>query len=210
VADKRKALEPILERVGKLFAMLSSDNRDEVANAAAKMNDILKAAGLDLHDLWQLGWNEKQDELAALFAAMFADDVNVLLKIGREQASYFCNDAVFADVVVHGHRNTYAVESKAFAKWLLYLFFLEKQKAPASSSIKTAIRTLAAIAEFETETPRHRVHLRTADVDGRIYIDLCNEQWQCVEVDGNGWDVIDAPPQVRFRCTPGMRALPVP
>jgi putative DNA primase/helicase len=209
VADKR-ALAPILEKVGKLFAMLGSDNREEVANAAAKMNDILKAAGLDLHDLWQMGWDERKDELAALFAALFAGDVDVLLKIGQERASYFCNDAVFADVVVHGHRNTYAVESKAFAKWLLHQFFLEKQKAPASSAIKTAIRTLAAIAEFGTETPRHRVHLRTAEVDGRIYIDLCDAKWQCAEVDENEWRVINAPSQVRFRRTPGMRALPVP
>jgi hypothetical protein len=210
MTDKRKALEPILEKVGKLFAMLSSDNRDEVANAVTKMNDILKAAGLNLHDLWQIGWIENKADLAALLAGLFQDDVDVLLKIGQERASYFSNDAVFADVDVRGHRNTYAVESKAFAKWLLHQFFLEKNKAPAGSAIKTAIRTLAAIAEFGTETPKHRVNLRTAEVDGRIYVDLCNEQWQCVEVDENGWRVIDAPPQVRFRRAPGMRALPVP
>jgi hypothetical protein len=206
VADKREALAPILETVGKLFAMLSSDNREEVANAAAKMNDILKAAGLDLHDLWEMGWKKKKDELAALFT----NDVDVLVKIGQERASFFCNDAVFADVLVHGHRNTFAVESKAFAKWLLHQFFMEKNKAPASRAIKTAVRTLAAIAEFGPETPRHRVDLRTTEVDGRIYIDLCNKQWKCVEVDENGWQVVDAPSLVRFRRTPGMRELPVP
>ena len=79
-----------------------------------------------------------------------------------------------------------------------------------SSAIKSAIRTLAAIAEYGAEPLRHRVHLRTAEADGRIYIDLCNEQGQCVEVDANGWRVIDAPPLVRFRRTPSMRALPAP
>jgi hypothetical protein len=139
-ADKRKALEPILEKVGKLFAMLSSDNRDEVANAAAKMNDVLRGAGLDLHDLWQIGWSEKE-ELRELLAALFADDVDVLLKIGQERASYFYDDAVFADVDVRGHRNTFAVGSKAFAKWLLHQFYLEKNKAPAK----------AVFARFESE-----------------------------------------------------------
>ncbi|MHC2530585.1 hypothetical protein [Bradyrhizobium diazoefficiens] len=208
--DKRKALEPILDKVGKLFAMLGSDNRDEVATAAAKMNSILKDAGLDLHDLWQLGWTQNNDHLAKILAALFTNDVDVLLKIGQERASYFRNDAVFADVVVRGHRNTYAVESKAFTKWLLHEFFLEKGKAPAGSAVKSAVRSLVAIAEFGTETSRHRVDLRTAEVDGRIYIDLCNEQWQCVEVNENGWRVVEAPPQVRFRRTSGMRALPVP
>jgi hypothetical protein len=209
MTDKRKALEPILYKVGKLFAMLGSDNREEVANAVVKMNETLKGAGLDLHDLWQIGWSEKKEELSALLAVLFSGDVDVLLKIGKERASYFCNDGVFADVVINGHRNTFPVESKTFAKWLLHQFFLETNRAPASSAIKSAIRTLAAIAEFGTATPKHRVHLRTAEVDGRIYIDLCNEQWQCVEVDENGWRVIDAP-QVRFRRTLGMQALPMP
>lgn len=210
MTDKRKALEPILAKVGKLFAMLSADNRDEVATAAAKMNDILKTAGLDLHDLWQIGWSEKKDEIAALIAALFQNDVDVLLKIGREQASYFRNDAVMADVIVRGRRHTYPVESRAFSKWLLHRFFEEKKKAPGGGAIKSAVRTLAANAEFGPETPRHQVHLRAAEVDGRIYIDLCNDQWQCIEVDANGWRVIDAPPSVRFRRTAGMRALPVP
>jgi hypothetical protein len=210
MTDKRKALEPILEKVGKLFAMLSSGNRDEVANAAAKMNDILKEAGLDLHDLWRIGFVEKKEDLAALLAALFEKDADALVKIGQKRASYFCNDAVFADVVVNGHRNTYTVESRKFAKWLLHEFFQEKNRAPTSSAIKAAVRTLAAVAEFGDATPRHRIHLRHAEVEGRIYIDLCDEQWRAVEVDESGWKVIDAPPQVRFRRTPGMRALPVP
>lgn len=210
MTDKRKTLEPILEKVGKLFAMLASDNREEVANAAAKMNEVLKKEGLDLHDLWQIGWHDKKEDLAALFASLFAGDVDVLLKIGQERASYFCNDAVFADVVVHGHRNTYPVESKPFAKWLMHQFYLDTTRSPSGSAIKTAIRQLAANAEFGPATTRHRVHLRMAEVDGRIYIDLCNEQRQCVEVDENGWRVIDAPPHVRFRRAQGMRALPTP
>jgi len=211
MTDKAKALEPILKKVGKLFAMLGSDNLGERTNALEKMNAILKNAGLDLHDLWQLGWSKNKEDLAALLTAMFLlDDVDVLIKIGQERATYFHNDAVYADVVVHGHRHTLAVESEAFAQWLRYEFYSDKKKAPTGSAIKTAIRTLAANAEFGTATPRHVVHLRIAEVDGRIYIDLCTEQRQCVEVDENGWRVIDVPPSVRFRRTPGMRALPVP
>jgi hypothetical protein len=210
MTDKRKALEPVLEKVGKLFAMLGSDNRDEVATAAAKIKENLSKVGLDLHDLWQFMVTEKKEELSAAFAALFIGDVELLLKIGKERASFFSNDAVLADVMVRGHRSTYPVESREFANWLRFEFYNENQRAPAVSSIKSAVRTLAAIAEFGPETPRHRVHLRAAEEDGRIYIDLCNDRWQCVEVDENGWRVVDAPPSVRFRRTPGMRALPVP
>jgi len=56
MSDKRQALESILDRVGKLFAMLSSDNRNEAANAATMMKEQLKKVGLDFRDLWKLGF----------------------------------------------------------------------------------------------------------------------------------------------------------
>jgi hypothetical protein len=210
MTDKSKALQPIIEKVGKLFAMLGSDNREEIATAAVKMNKILKDAGLDLHDLWQIGFVENKDKLAAILAAMFAKDADTLVKIGKERATYFKNDAIFADVEVHGHHQSYAVHSQAFGNWLRQQFFEETTRVVNRSTIKNATDTLAALAEYGDETPRHRVHLRTAEVDGRLYIDLCDEQWQCVEVDDSGWRVIDAPPSVRFRRTEGMRSLPVP
>ncbi|MFL5239663.1 MAG: hypothetical protein ACJ8EL_19130, partial [Rhizomicrobium sp.] len=75
---------------GKLFAMLGSDNREEVANAAARMNGILRNAGLDLHDLWQLGFNEnKNEQLAKLMAEMLATDVDLLFKIGKSKLHIF-------------------------------------------------------------------------------------------------------------------------
>lgn len=208
--DKRKALEPVLDKVGKLFAMLSSDNPNESASALTKMREILKTADLDIHDLWTL-MTEKQDKLAALLAAMFADDKDLLIKIGTERTSYFVNDAVYADVEVRGHRNSLPIHSKAYQEWLLQQFFLDKGKAPTSGAIKSAVATLAAIVKYGPDLPTHiDVQLRTADVDGRIYIDLGNEQRQCVEVDDNGWRVVATPASVRFRRTDGMKALPLP
>src|SRR6266481_2213602 len=112
MTDKSKALQPILEKVGKMFTRLSSltsDNRDDAAacndvlTSVAKMNDILKSANLDLHDVWQIGFVENKDKLRAILAMLLAKDIDVLLKIGKERASYFCNDAVFAEVEVRGH-----------------------------------------------------------------------------------------------------------
>src|SRR5258708_4726124 len=148
MSDKRNALEPILEKVGKFFALLGSENPNEAATALAKMNDILKKAGLDIHDVWKIGFVDNKEELAALLASMFAKDVDLLVKIGKEQASYFLNDAPFAEVMVNGHRCTYPVESKAFAQFLRHRFILELERPAASSAIKSAALTLAALAEF--------------------------------------------------------------
>ena len=53
------------------------------------------------------------------------------------------------------------------------------------------------------------MHLRIAEHDGTIYLDLGDPEWRAVEIDANGWRVICDPP-VRFRRHAGMAALPVP
>jgi hypothetical protein len=57
--------------------------------------------------------------------------------------------------------------------------------------------------------PMRAVHLRVAEQDGRVYLDLAEDHWRAVEIDADGWRVIPCPP-VTFRRTPGMLPLPVP
>jgi hypothetical protein len=209
--DKRQALESVLDKVGKLFAMLSSDNRDEAANAAAMMKEQLKKVGLDIHDLWRLGWVDNKENIAEVLANLFANkDSDLLVRIGLEHAKLFRNDQVFADVTINGRRHTYPVESSAFEKYLTHLFYRQRQATTSATAIKAAVRTLVAHAEFET-TPRRTVHLRSAEHNGKLYIDLGNAQWQVVEVDASGWRVLNtAPDGLRFWRTPELQALPMP
>jgi len=64
-------------------------------------------------------------------------------------------------------------------------------------------------AKARFDAPERSVHIRVGGLDGRIYLDLCNETWQAVEIDSEGWRVIDAPP-IRFRRAAGMLPLPTP
>ena len=57
--------------------------------------------------------------------------------------------------------------------------------------------------------PERVVHVRVGDHDGKLYLDLCDETWQAVEIDAKAWRVIADPP-VRFRRSPGMKPLPIP
>jgi hypothetical protein len=115
-------------------------------------------------------------------------------------------------VIVNGKHRTYKVESQPFESWLRYQYYSEKQKrTPPEPALRAAIRMLVSKAEFEGETPQHLVYLRTAAVNGKIYIDLRNDKLQIVEVGPDGWLVLDAPPDgVRFRQADAMAALPVP
>ena len=57
--------------------------------------------------------------------------------------------------------------------------------------------------------PEGTVHVRVAEHDGAVYIDLANDRWEAVRVDSYGWSVIGEAP-VMFRRAPGMLALPHP
>ena len=54
-----------------------------------------------------------------------------------------------------------------------------------------------------------RVYVRVGEHEGKRYLDLADETWRAVEIDGEGWRVVDNPP-VRFRRVKGMLLLPVP
>jgi hypothetical protein len=75
-------------------------------------------------------------------------------------------------------------------------------------------QTLAdAIAQLEAKASYERrvrdVHVRTAFLEGRIYVDLGDETWSAVEIDAEGWRVVDIPP-VYFIRPKGMLELPQP
>ena len=62
----------------------------------------------------------------------------------------------------------------------------EKQgKTPNAQALVDATNVLAGKALFDS--PEVTVHLRMAEQDGVIYLDLCNERWEVVVVDRDGW-----------------------
>jgi hypothetical protein len=66
---------------------------------------------------------------------------------------------------------------------------------------------LEARAQFEG--PERMVHVRIAEDDGRIYLDLADAAWRAVEIGPDGWRMVAEPP-VRFRRAAGMLPLPMP
>lgn len=113
----------------------------------------------------------------------------------------------YADVIVDGHRETWAVSSQGFVLWLTREFFNRTEQAPGSEHLKSIIQTLQAKALFGERV--RDVHLRTAEKDGKIYVDLGDAAWRTVEIDQNGWRILADPP-VRFRRANGMLPLPEP
>jgi hypothetical protein len=134
---------------------------------------------------------------------------DILIALAAQAASLFHTAAgdAYADIVVSDHRETHRIRSKSFRLWLAHQYFQAREGAPNSEAIQSALAVIEARALFEgTEMP---VYVRVAGDDGKLYLDLADSQWRAVEIDADGWRVIDSPP-VRFRRAPGMLPLPEP
>ena len=113
----------------------------------------------------------------------------------------------FATVVVNEHKENWPLKSNQFRQWLLRGYFTKTKGAPQSNAVQEALGILESRARFDgAERP---VFLRVAEKDGKIYLDLCNAQWEAVEIDGKDWRILPESP-VQFRRARGMAALPLP
>jgi energy-coupling factor transporter ATP-binding protein EcfA2 len=124
-------------------------------------------------------------------------------------ATYFhtADKVAYADIWIDGNRHTYAVRSKMFKLWLMGEQYRTNKSGINSQSFQDTLPTLESIAIFDGDT--HDVHLRMAEHQGKLYLDLGTSDWQSAEIDASGWRVISEPP-VRFWRPDSMLPLPVP
>ena len=130
-----------------------------------------------------------------------------LIQIAREAVPFHApNGTGYADVALDGHRETWAISSDTCCQWLGRRYFEQTDRTPSAEAVRSALEWLEAQAKFKG--PKRQVHVRVAQHEGRIYIDLGDVHWHAVEVTAEGWRVIDQPP-VRRRPN-GMMPLPPP
>jgi hypothetical protein len=113
----------------------------------------------------------------------------------------------YASFQVNGHRETWPVKSKGFRQWLLHRFYQQEGKPPHSHGMTDALQVLEAEAAYDC--PTRTVFVRVARADGKIYLDLANENWEAIEISSDGWRLVSNAP-VWFRRTKGMLPLPYP
>jgi hypothetical protein len=110
-------------------------------------------------------------------------------------------------VSVGNHKEVFPTKSKILRQWLSHLYYRSCQKTPSSQVLLEAIDHLDARAKFDGI--EEAVHVRLAELNDAIYLDLGDPDWRVVEVTGSSWRVLDRSP-VRFRRPRGMLALPIP
>ena len=108
---------------------------------------------------------------------------------------------------VGAHLETWELSSRKFRGWLANRFHTAEKSSPSGPALQEAIEVLEGKALHEGA--RIPVHIRLAELDGRIYLDLANDAWECVEISPSGWSLAPAPP-VRFRRSGTLLRLPRP
>ncbi len=206
---------------------LSREQKEAVIDELARMSELdfievkkARAAELDYSqaDLAR-AVNERRKALRAkakVDASAEDDDgkpsqADTLVKYACEAAQFYSNpsneDETYALVRMDGHRECWLLKSTGFKAWLRFQYYSRTGRAPKADAFNQALDTLDAKARFEG--PSAPVSLRRAEHGGKIYIDLCNEAWQAIEIDTNGWRIVDEPP-VHFIRRRGMLPLPEP
>jgi hypothetical protein len=133
---------------------------------------------------------------------------DVLIELAAMAELFHTPDGTaYADVMVSGHRESWPVGSKGFRRWLTHRYYESTRGAPNNDAMQSALGIIEAKAHFDA--PERTVHLRVAGFDKKLYLDLADAEWRAVEIDADGWRIIEDPP-VRFRRAAGMRPLPVP
>jgi hypothetical protein len=190
---------PFTPEVLERLAALKTDDRA----AFEKRRAQLKIAGCRVTALDEALAEESGDA-----GGRGPTQADILIDIAQAaELFHTANSTGFADLDVNGHRETWPIRSKGFRRWLARRFFEETDGAPNSEALQSALNVIEAKAHFDA--PERAVHIRVGGLDGRLYLDLCDETWRAVEIDTAGWRVIDNPP-VRFRRAAGMKPLPVP
>lgn len=160
-------------------------------------------------------WKEKQlrAQQRPADANTKQDKKDQLVKLA-ESAEKFCEpecngDGVYATVPVGSHLETYRMKSEEFRFWLTNEFYKARGLAVSRQPLQDAIETLKAHAKFDGT--RHRVFLRMGEGNGKYYYDLGDELWRVVEIDAEGWRILQQSP-VKF-VRPGnykTQGIPVP
>src|SRR5262249_45902572 len=133
------------------------------------------------------------------------------IKLALKESKLF-HDAggdCYASATVDGHLETYKLGSRDYKDWLSALLYKETERVARSEALTEAITVLRAKAK--DDATEQEIHIRVAEHNGAIYLDLVDKEWRQVEITESGWNVIpSANSPVRFARAKGMLGLSEP
>ncbi|WP_453992374.1 hypothetical protein [Bacillus nitroreducens] len=114
----------------------------------------------------------------------------------------------YAKIKINNHHEIWKINSKRMNFILIDRYMgVSADKVPSDNALKETKSALEAKAVLRGK--KVRIHTRIAETDEAIYIDLCNDDWEVIEIKKDGWKIISEPP-VYFKRSETMKPLPKP
>jgi hypothetical protein len=117
------------------------------------------------------------------------------------------DDECYAEISIRGHKEVVQLDSKEFESYLLMSYYDLHRNPPGPQVLNSVLSIVQA--KTRHDAPLREVFVRVAPCGGNIYLDLCDDDRQVVEITPHGWSIVSDSP-VYFRRAKGMRALSVP
>lgn len=129
-----------------------------------------------------------------------------LINYAKNKYEFFHNELGegFVKIQAQTHAKFLQVNSKEFSDHLRMVGFRRSGKGLSNTVLDMVVTTLSAIAKFDGK--KVKTYQRIAQVNETIFIDLCNDEREVVEVTRFGWKVARNP-RVCFTRTSEMMPL---
>ena len=115
----------------------------------------------------------------------------------------------YASITVAEHIETYQLTQSGFKEFVNKTYYKKTKNVLSSQTLSDVLNLLEARAKHDGE--EHPTFHRIARFENNIYLNLCNNNWEVVEITADGWKIIntrDSP--VKFIKPKGAGALPTP
>jgi hypothetical protein len=116
--------------------------------------------------------------------------------------------APFAIVNKGGARQVFSIGSKNFSDWVASRYYESKKSTLSDASLKTVLSTLSGKAVYDGKPVS--IYTRIAKTEDGYWLDLCNERWEAVLINKEGWRVEAGGNTPLFCRSNSMMAIPNP
>ena len=109
------------------------------------------------------------------------------LELLHSRASFFADPCgePYAELSAEAGRDVLRLRSGAFRAWLDRVAFEHTGSVPSPQTKREALSVLVATARYKT--PPRAVHVRLAEHEGALYLDLGGPERDVVRIDGAEW-----------------------
>lgn len=117
------------------------------------------------------------------------------------------NRQAFVLLPVKQHVEVWGLDSQEVEAWLGHCYFAEHRKSIGGQAINEVRRELRHQALFASS--EEKVFLRSGEVGRSLFVDLCNDSWDLIQLHDGDWKLTHNP-NVYFRRAAGMMSFPLP